>query len=70
MRPRRGHSVIRGFRSNGFERIAESARACCASKPPYPAASPIPGTQCRDQCLFWLTEVEMSQMAALRRPPG
>jgi hypothetical protein len=39
MRPRRGHSVIRGFRLNGFDRIAESACACCVSKPPYPAAS-------------------------------
>jgi hypothetical protein len=32
MRPRRGHSVIRGFRSNDLIRIAESRRAWRADK--------------------------------------
>jgi hypothetical protein len=53
---------------NGFDRIAESARPCYASRP-YPAASPIPERNAGTLYLLCLTEAETSQMAALRRPP-
>jgi hypothetical protein len=67
---RRGHSVIRGFRLNGFDRIAESARAGCASRPPYPAASPIPRTPRRDSAPALADRSGDESRVALRRPRG
>jgi hypothetical protein len=67
---RRGHSVIRGFRLNGFDRIAESAARAAHQGLPIRQHRLSPERHAGTLHLLWLTEVETSQRVALRRPRG